>query len=153
MKCPCSEKNESSVLYSSKYASKELDVRCTSETHDKPTLYKCDKCKLIFSEHINSDFSKSYTTVEDQKYIQQIPFKKKYFELLLNKIKPYLNIKYNVLEIGSYYGAFGSVIRPHVKNYTGLELSKHAAEYSKKNFQLNIINLPLDEFLKKNIFF
>jgi len=153
MLCPCVEKNESSVLYSSKLKNDNLDVRCTSEIHEKPTLYKCKKCKLIFSEYIKSNFEKSYIIVEDQKYIQQIPFKKKYFELLLSKIKPYLNINYNVLEIGSYYGVLGNIIKPHVKNYTGLELSKHATEYSKKIFKLNIVNEPLNKFLEKNILF
>ena len=157
MLCPCREKNESSVLYHSNHKSNELDtkldIRCTSETHDKPTLYKCKKCKLIFSEYIKSDFEERYTTVEDLKYIQQIPFKKKYFELLLSKIMPYLNIGYNVLEIGSYYGVLGNVIKPHVKNYTGLELSKHAAEYSKKNFKLNVISEPLNELLEQNVLF
>ena len=132
MLCPCDERNKSSVLYSSKEKNGNFDVRCTSEIHEKPTLYKCKKCKLIFSEYFKYDFEKSYATVIDQKYIQQIPFKKKYFELLLNKIKPHLNINHNVLEIGSYYGVLGSVIKSHVKNYTGLELSKHAAEFSKK---------------------
>jgi len=32
-------------------------------------------------------------------------------------------------------------------------LSGHAAEYSKKNFKLNIVNEPLDKFLRKNILF
>ena len=74
MLCPCREKNESSVLYHSNHKSNELDIkldiRCTSETHDKPTLYKCKKCKLIFSEYIKSDFEERYAIVEDQKYIQ-----------------------------------------------------------------------------------
>ena len=87
MLCPCREKNESSVLYYTNHKSNELDIkldiRCTSETHDKPTLYKCNKCKLIFSEYIKSDFEERYTIVEDQKYIQQIPFKKKYFRICL----------------------------------------------------------------------
>ena len=78
MLCPF-DKSESSVLYKSSYQSKTLDLRCTSETHDKPTLYKCNKCKLIFSEHIESKFEETYTEVEDTKYIQQIPFKEKYF--------------------------------------------------------------------------
>ena len=153
---PCREKNESSVLYHSNHKSNELDIkldiRCTSETHEKPTLYKCKKCKLIFSEYIKSNFEERYTTVEDQKYIQQIPFKKKYFELLLSKIKPYLNINYNVLEIGSYYGVLGNIIKPHVKKYTGLESSRHAVNYSKKNFNLNVINQPLEKFLKTIIY-
>ena len=64
-----------------------------------------------------------------------------------------LNKNHNILEIGSYYGVLGNIIKSHVKNYTGLELSKHAAEYSKKNFKLNIVNESLNIFLKKNILF
>ena len=71
MLCPCNEKNISFILYYSNHKNDKLDVRCTSEIHDKPTLYKCKKCKLIFSEHIKSNFEELYTTVEDQKYIQQ----------------------------------------------------------------------------------
>ena len=57
----------------------------------------------------------------------------------------------NVLEIGSYYGVLGNIIKPHVNNYTGLELSKHAAEYSKKKYSLNIKNDSLYTFLNKII--
>ena len=149
MICPCNEKNLSKILYESNYKNRKLDVKCTSEVHEKPTLYKCRKCNLIFSEYIETNFEESYTDVEDQKYIQQIPFKKKYFELFLTKIKSYLNADCNVLEIGSYYGVLGSIIKPYVKDYTGLELSRHAVEYSKKNFKLNIINKSLSKFFEK----
>ena len=111
-------------------------MRCTSENHDKPTLYKCNNCNLIFSEYITKKFEEDYSKVEDAKYIEQIPFKEKYFKLLLGNIKPYLNEKSNVLEIGSYYGVLGNLIKPHVNNYTGLELSTHAAEYSKNQYAL-----------------
>ena len=152
MLCPF-DKSKSSILYKSTYQGKKLDLRCTSETHDKPTLYKCNTCKLIFSEHIESKFEETYTEVEDRKYIQQIPFKKKYFNLLFSKIKPYLLSNYSILEIGSYYGVLGNIIKPHVKSYTGLELSKHAVEYSKKEFNLNVVNEPLNSFLEKKLLF
>ena len=89
----------------------EIDVRCTSETHNKPTLYKCKKCNLIFSEYLNFNFEEAYTNVKDEKYIQQIPFKKKYFDLFYSKIKSFLNKNHNVLEIGSYYGVLGNIIK------------------------------------------
>ena len=153
MLCPCPNKKESSVLYQSNHKNNKIDVKCTSTIHDKPTLYKCSKCSLIFSEYLNYSFENAYAKVEDEKYIQQIPFKKKYFDLFFSKIKTFLNKNHNVLEIGSYYGVLGNIIKSHVKNYTGLELSKHAAEYSKKNFKLNIVNESLSIFLKKNILF
>ena len=156
MLCPCSDNKESFVLYQSdhkKNTNYVKDVKCMSTIHSKPTLYKCKKCDLIFSEYINVNLEEAYTNVEDEKYIQQIPYKKKNFELLFSKISPFLNKNHKVLEIGSYYGILGSIIKLHVKNYTGLELSKHAVEYSKKNFNLNVTNEPLDKFLKKNILF
>ena len=151
MLCPY-DNEKSSILYLSKNKDKKIDLKCTSDVHEKPTLYKCKKCNLIFSEYINSKFEEGYGNVEDKKYIQQIPYKQKYFDLYFSKIRSFLNKDHKVLEIGSYYGILGNIIKPHVKEYTGLELSKHAAEYSNKNFQLNIANEPLEEFVKKNIF-
>jgi 2-polyprenyl-3-methyl-5-hydroxy-6-metoxy-1,4-benzoquinol methylase len=153
MYCPCPyhEKAESLILFKSgEKKNAKLDVKCTSQTHDKPTLYKCGSCKLIFSEHIKKNFEEDYSKVEDAKYIDQIPYKEKYFELLLSKIKFFLNKEANVLEIGSYYGVFGNLIKPLVKNYTGLELSKHAAKYSENTYDLNIENESLNKFLNKN---
>ena len=156
MYCPCPyhKKKESLILFkSSEKKNAKLDVKCTSQTHDKPTLYKCGNCNLIFSEYIKKNFEEDYSKVEDVKYIDQIPFKKKYFELLLSKIKFFLNNEANVLEIGSYYGVFGNLIKPLVKNYTGLELSKHAAKYSENTYDLNIENESLNKFLNKKHLF
>jgi 2-polyprenyl-3-methyl-5-hydroxy-6-metoxy-1,4-benzoquinol methylase len=156
MYCPCPyhERKESLILYKSNEKNDvKLDVKCTSKTHDKPTLYKCTSCNLIFSEHIKKNFEEEYSKVEDTKYIEQIPFKEKYFKLFLNRIKPFLKKKSNVLEIGSYYGVLGNLIKPYVDNYTGLELSKHAAEYSKKKYSLNVMNDSLYKFLNKNFLF
>jgi len=102
-----------------------FDLRCTSLDYRKPNLIKCKNCDLIFSELSNFKFEDGYQDVVDDLYIEQISYKKKYFEIVLSKIKKYLNKSKDVLEIGSYYGVFGSLISKHVKSYTGLELSKH----------------------------
>ena len=158
--CPCPDNNESFVLYHGNHKKGEtkIDVNCTSLSrqnvkHLKPTLLKCKKCNLIFSEYINVDFEGDYNDVVDETYINQIKFKDKNFKLFFNKIKEHLNINSEVLEIGSYYGVLGKIVKPNVKSYTGLELSSHAAEYSKKEFNLNIINESLDIFLKKELQF
>ncbi len=149
MLCPY-DNLESEILYQSNNKAKKIDLKCTSDIHDKPTLYKCTKCNLIFSEYVHSKFEEGYSNVEDKKYIQQIPYKQKYFDLYFSKIKAFLSKDHKVLEIGSYYGILGNIIKPNVKEYKGLELSKHAADYSKKNFGLNISNMPLEEFFKGN---
>ena len=45
MLCPCPyhETNESYILYKSNIKNNKIDVRCTSEGHNKPALYKCKK--------------------------------------------------------------------------------------------------------------
>ena len=71
MLSPCCKK-DSFVWYKSKSkSSNNVDVTCTTDNHDKPTLFKCKSCKLIFSEYYNSSFENSYTDVVDEKYIKQ----------------------------------------------------------------------------------
>ena len=53
--------------------------------------------------------------------------KKKYFSNLINKISNQIKKNDNVLEIGSYYGAFGSQIKEKVNSYIGIELSSYAS--------------------------
>jgi len=134
---------------------KEISVECTSHNSQdieqwKPTLYKCKLCKLVFSESIGVDFAEKYIDVIDQSYLDQIEFKKKTFELFFRKIKKFLNKDHKILEIGAYYGILGNLINPHVKEYHGLELSTHAANYAKKNFNLNMITEKPEEYLEKN---
>ena len=143
-----------------KYFSRDLDYKkinfsCTTDTYEKPSIYECTKCKIIFSELIfkmdKRQIEKTYQDIEDDKYISQIKFKKYYFEKLFNKISKFINKDMNVLEIGAYYGVLGSVLKEKVKNYSGLELSTHSANYAKNNFKLNIYNETIENHLKKNI--
>jgi len=118
---------------------KDIDVRCTSMSNNlKPTLYKCKNCYIIFSQFVNKKFENLYKDVVDKEYLKQIRIKKKSFENFLDKIKLYINKDKSVLEIGSYYGVLGSLIKKKVKNYTGIEYSKSASNYAIKKFNLNI---------------
>ena len=159
MLCPCSDDGESVVLYSASHKNdyNKIDLSCTSETYFKPKLFKCKKCELIFSEfakNINeNNYIKELEHVEDDIYIEQIDFRVKYFNIFFNKISPYLNNNSNVLEIGSYYGVLGSIIKPHVKKYTGLELSIHASQYAKQNYELDINNETVKSYSKNNNLF
>ena len=159
-RCPCPDRNESAILYKTNYKNKpsKFHVGITYSGGSgvgplKPTLLKCKKCKLIFSEYTNVDFEGAYGHVVDETYLKQIESKTKTFKLFFSKIKQHLNQNSDVLEIGSYYGILGNIIKPHVKSYTGLESSRHAVEYSKKNFSLNAINQPLVKFLKNKFQF
>ncbi len=132
---------------------KKINFNCTTDTYEKPSIYECAKCKIIFSELIfkmdKNQIEKTYQDITDDKYISQIKFKKYYFEKLLNKISKFISKDMNVLEIGAYYGVLGSVLKDKVKNYSGLELSAHSTNYAKDNFKLNIYNETIEDHLKK----
>ena len=155
--CPyCKSKDSFNILYKNNHNKEEkINFECTSHNfHNykqwKPTLYKCKLCSLVFSEHIGVKFEDNYKAVVDSDYLNQSKFKKTSFTLFLEKIKNHLNKNCTVLEIGAYYGVLGKLIQPLVKEYTGLELSKHASDYSKNNSNLNIINQSIEEYSKNN---
>ena len=155
--CPyCKSKDSFNILYKNDHNKEEkINFECTSHNFDnykqwKPTLYKCKLCSLVFSEHIGVKFEDNYKDVVDYAYLNQFKFKKTSFTLFLEKIKNHLNKNCTVLEIGAYYGVLGKLIQPLVKEYTGLELSKHASDYSKNNSNLNIINQSIEEYSKNN---
>ena len=155
--CPyCKSKDSFNILYKNNHNKEEkINFECTSHNfHNykqwKPTLYKCKLCSLVFSEHIGVKFEDNYKAVVDFAYLNQSKFKKTSFTLFLEKIKNHLNKNCTVLEIGAYYGVLGKLIQPLVKEYTGLELSKHASDYSKNNSNLNIINQSIEEYSKNN---
>jgi len=133
----------------------KINFSCTTDTYVKPSIYECTKCKIIFSELVftmnDSEIEESYKDIADEKYISQIKFKKYYFEKLCKRIENLINKNMDVLEIGSYYGVLGSVLKDKVKNYSGLELSTHGSNYATKNFNLNIYNETIESHLEKNI--
>ena len=87
MKCPCCKFLNNKYLYKySNLEDKNFDLRCTSLDYRKPNLIKCKNCGLIFSELLNLKLEELYQEVVDNFYIEQIPFKKKYFEITLSKI-------------------------------------------------------------------
>ena len=155
--CPyCKSKDSFNILYKNDHNKEEkINFECTSHNfHNykqwKPTLYKCKLCSLVFSEHIGVKFEDNYKVVVDFAYLNQFKFKKTSFTLFLERIKNHLNKNCTVLEIGAYYGVLGKLIQPLVKEYTGLELSKHASDYSKNNSNLNIITQSIEEYSKNN---
>ena len=127
------------------FASSEISIE---ESELKPNLFFCKNCEIIFSELCDTNFEDNYKDISDPLYIDQIENKKKYFSHLINKISDQIKKNDNVLEIGSYYGAFGSQIKEKVNSYIGIELSSYASKYAKENFNLNIKNQNIYDFFK-----
>ena len=129
------------------FASTEIN---TEESEIKPDLFFCKNCEIIFSEFCDVKFENNYIDVLDHLYIDQIDNKKKYFKNIIKKVSNIINKNDDVMEIGSYYGAFGSEIINHVNSYTGLELSTHASKYSKDKFNLNVVNESIYKYFENN---
>jgi len=148
-------KSSSNIYLKSATKSKNNDFNFASTETDaeiseiKPDLFFCKECEIIFSEFCDTNFEDNYD-VKDQLYINQIENKKEYFNNLIGKISPQLKKADDVLEIGAYYGAFGSQIKDKVNSYIGLELSSHATEYAQKKFNLNINNQNIFDFFNSN---
>ena len=139
--------------YGSNYNFDDVSFDCTTNSYSKPKIYKCNKCELKFSElaaaFLNKRVEDKYNNIVDNIYIDQILQRQKYFLGLYKKISYNFNKDQSVLEIGSYYGVFGNIIKPNVKNYSGLELSKHGSDYSKRNYNLEIFNETIEEHSKR----
>jgi 2-polyprenyl-3-methyl-5-hydroxy-6-metoxy-1,4-benzoquinol methylase len=129
------------------FTSTETD---TYKSEIKPDLYFCTNCEIIFSEFIDKKFENNYRDVLDNLYISQIKNKRMYFESVVSKLSNLIKKKYDVLELGSYYGAFGSQIKDKVNTYVGVELSSHACDYAKKEFNLNVQNTSIYDFFESN---
>tara|TARA_B100000767_G_scaffold31147_2_gene26747 strand:- start:3344 stop:4240 length:897 start_codon:yes stop_codon:yes gene_type:complete len=151
----CFGKIELLYDYGSIYNFNQLNFDCTTDSYLKPKIYKCKKCTLKFSEIAveisSSNIENKYKDIIDHIYINEIPYKKKYFNKLFKKISRYLDDKKTVLEIGSYYGVLGNIIKNDVKSYSGLELSLHGSNYAKEKYNLQIFNESVEEHVKKDI--
>lgn len=114
-------KSESKIYLNSSNNSIEKKINFTStemlieENEIKPNLFYCANCEIIFSEFCKNKFEENYRDVIDPQYINQIENKRLYFKNLINKISKYIKDTDDVLEIGSYYGAFGSEIKKKLK--------------------------------------
>lgn len=147
-------KNPSDLYLKSTTKNKNNNFNFTSTETDahkeiKPNLFYCKKCEIIFSELCDTKFEEYYD-IKDQLYVDQIENKKQYFNHLINKISDKIKKTDNVLEIGAYYGAFGSQILNKINNYNGLELSSYATKYAIESFNLNVSNQNIFDFLNLN---
>ena len=141
--------------YGSNYNFDDVNFDCTTNSYSKPKIYRCNKCELKFSELAaalpNKKIEDKYNNVVDNIYIDEIPQREKYFSSLYKKISYNFHKDHSVLEVGSYYGVFGNIIKPNVKKYSGLELSKHGSDYSKKNYNLETFNETIEEHSERQL--
>lgn len=127
---------------------------CSSCDHAQyPDIYYCPNCKNGFLQNIAGEQfvdtcergNTLYKEVEDHEYLRNISARVDGYKRIAKRYEPYLTQK-NVLEVGTYYGAFYQVIKDQVADYMAIEPSRHAGAYLKKTYpHLHLYSGRLEE--------
>ena len=132
-----------SLLYPARKKKKTEEIgsfACSSFDHAKyPDIYYCPECHNGFLDWLGKDDVQAesekgiqlYEDVEDTEYIKNLPARFLTNQKLVEKYLPHFKGK-DVLEVGSYYGAFLSEVKKVAGSVTGIEPSKHAVNYLKE---------------------
>jgi len=130
------------------------DFACSSFDHGNySNIYYCAYCKNGFLEHLatkgdGSDVEEGlalYQDVVDHEYIKNIEARYLTNNKIVHTHGSYFRDK-DVLEIGSYYGAFLEEVRKVAKSYTGVEPSRHACQYVKGKYpEVDVFNGHTEE--------
>ena len=128
------------------------DYKCSSMDHRvKPLLIKCLKCGLVQAPRAEypKNLAELYSSVIDHTYLSNTSAKKKTFANAYRYIEPFLEKPGELLEVGSYCGFFLNYARHQGWSVKGIEPSNWACKYSKKTFNLDVINSSFDGAMKK----
>ena len=88
--------------------------QCSTMSHkSKPQVLSCLECGLNFSPNGINDPQNigRYENVVDETYISNIEGRKLTFSKLLKNIEPYIHKNTEILEVGSYFGIFGHIVK------------------------------------------
>ena len=132
---------------------------CSSFDHGHYSdIYYCSECKNGFLKDLGTDKFKSffsqaselYEGVEDKDYIANIEARYLTNQKNVENYIDYFRDK-EVLEIGSYYGAFYHEVKKVCSSYQGVEPSRHACEYlgSKLRPVDQVYNGTIEKYLEK----
>lgn len=121
--------------------------RVRDSSHIK--VLSCKKCGLVYLEQpdnikeVYDFYSNSYSGYYKQEEVNDARFQ---------LIKPYLQKRKSVIEIGCSRGDFLLRVKPYAGRISGIELKKEDVRYARRNNRLNIFELPVEEFKCKEKF-
>ncbi|MBU6154715.1 MAG: methyltransferase domain-containing protein [Bdellovibrionales bacterium] len=163
--CPLCGYSDCTLLYRArkKTIGQKGSFACSSFDHAQyPDIHFCPECKNGFlstlanknnTDSVAKEAQNAYEEVVDTTYIENLPYRYDTYKRFTDTFHHLFEGK-NVLEVGSYYGAFAESARTVVSRYTGLELSKHACSFLKtRHPELEIINGPVEWLQGKTEFY
>jgi 2-polyprenyl-3-methyl-5-hydroxy-6-metoxy-1,4-benzoquinol methylase len=115
----------------------------------KPRVVKCLECGLeqVLKSEQPPELEQLYEQVVDADYLKNIPAKRRTFARAYVRLQSFLPARGRLLEIGSYCGLFLQQVQGHGWNVLGIEPSRWAAEYSRRNFGLEVLDGTLEMVL------
>lgn len=151
--CILCEKSDYIVLYKANCGTQVADpdvYRCTSIGHGRfGQIVKCNSCGLVYinPRRADSDILEDYSKVVDDKYLNEKKYRILTFNKSLELIKRY-KIGGRMLDIGCCIGTFLEAARKSGWETYGVEPSRWAAEYARKESGLNVLEGTVGECAK-----
>ncbi len=147
-RCPLCGSDDIKVFIPSKLRKLSPDdFKITDSSYGSSwNFFKCSGCSFVFANPMPDDeflFS-MYSSLEDPDYMEEARGRSDNFKRILKRIKK-LKKKGKILDVGASTGLFMKLAREEGFDVYGIEPSKWAVEYGKKNF--NLRNLRQGDFL------
>lgn len=103
---------------------------CTTRVRNRPAVYECSGCKHQFTDFSNKklEIISEYEELVDIDYLKLEAAKVKTFKKAFDRLNPYLDGGFKLLEVGSYLGFFLEIVNKNGIFATGVEPSKWAVE-------------------------
>ncbi|MDP3790113.1 MAG: class I SAM-dependent methyltransferase, partial [Candidatus Omnitrophota bacterium] len=151
--CILCEKSDYRVLYKASGGMRDVDpgvYRCTSTGHGSfGQIVKCNSCGLVYinPRRDDAEILKDYSEVVDDKYLNEKKYRLLTFNRSLELIKKYKKSG-KILDIGCYIGTFLEAARQDGWDTYGVEPSRWAAAYARKELGLNVLEGAVEECSK-----
>ena len=157
IKCPLCNYNDCKIIIKSKYKKKISyeylrKIFLSSGTKFMDQVVKCNKCSLIYTNPRIKEkiINRGYSSSIDKKFISQDQMRIKSFENTIDILNKKINLsKKKFLDVGSAGGAFLKACLNKNITADGIEPNKWLVNFGKKNYQVNIKNVKLNEVKKK----
>ncbi len=160
VRCNLCNSDNYKVIYNSTIDSNNISPMVTDyiSTVNKYSIFnnivRCKCCGLTYMNPRDADVRRFYREVIDNAYIESCEQRIDLFKSHLRLLRKYTNGKGNLLDLGCYAGIFAGEAKREGYNVVGIEPSKWAVEFARKNIGVSgILEGSWDEVsLEQNSF-
>ena len=116
-------------------------------------IRKCTDCTHRYTDKVPNNIAEVYDSVDYQKAVENLEIKHKDYRMnRFGKERAQLvmdlfeDTTRNVLDVGSGWGYFLMLLKEAGFDCYGIELSQALAEFSRKEFDLDVVSTPIEEY-------